>query len=129
MGNGYLIFIKYVWLIMISLNFGSLTTYAHELPDLGDLSQATITSYQERQIGLKIMRQIPADPNYLDDPESSTHLSNLGHKLISNSDEAKASQLLEFFTIQDPAINTFALPGRFMGFNSVSSLRHKVNLN
>ena len=103
---------------MVLSTFCSLTTSAHELPDLGDVSQATITPYQERQIGLQIMRQIRADPNYLDDPEIITYLSNLGHKLISSSDEAKASQLLEFFAVQDPAINAFALPGGFMGFNS-----------
>ena len=91
---------------------------AHELPDLGDVSQVTITPYQERQLGLKIMRQIRADPSYMDDSEIASYLSNLGHKLISNSNEASVDQLFEFFAIQDPAINAFALPGGFMGFNS-----------
>jgi len=91
---------------------------AHELPDLGDVSQVTITPYQERQLGLKIMRQIRADPSYMDDSEIASYLSNLGHKLISNSNETSVDQLFEFFAIQDPAINAFALPGGFMGFNS-----------
>jgi predicted Zn-dependent protease len=92
--------------------------FAHELPDLGDVSQATITPHQERQIGLQIMRQIRADPSYLDDPEIASYLSNLGHKLIANSDETSVSQSFEFFAVQDPSINAFALPGGFMGFNS-----------
>ena len=104
-------------IIALSILF-PLNIYAHDLPDLGDVSQATITPHQERQIGLQIMRQIRADPKYLDDPEIAIYLSNLGHKLIANSDEASAGQSFEFFAVQDPTINAFALPGGFMGFNS-----------
>lgn len=92
--------------------------YAHELPDLGDISQATITPREERQIGLQIMRQIRADPSYLDDPEIASYLNSLGHKLISNSKETEPGQSFEFFALQDASINAFALPGGFMGFNS-----------
>ena len=109
---------KFVYLIIAQLFLFPVNSYAHELPDLGDVSQATITPYQERQIGLQIMRQIRADPSYLDDPEIASYLSNLGHKLISNSDETSAVQSFEFFAIQDSSINAFALPGGFMGFNS-----------
>lgn len=101
----------------LSLLF-STSGFAHELPDLGDVSHATITPHQERQIGLQIMRQIRADPSYLDDPEIASYLSNLGHKLIANSDEAGIGQSFEFFAVQDSSINAFALPGGFMGFNS-----------
>lgn len=102
---------------MLSLLF-PVNTLAHELPDLGDVSQATITPREERQIGLQIMRQIRADPSYLDDPEISSYLNSLGHKLISSSSEARPGQSFEFFALQDSSINAFALPGGFMGFNS-----------
>lgn len=92
--------------------------FAHELPDLGDISQATITPRQEQQIGLQIMRQIRADSSYLDDPEIASYLNNLGHKLISSSSEAEPGQSFEFFALQNSTINAFALPGGFMGFNS-----------
>lgn len=94
------------------------TGVAHELPDLGDVSQTSITPHQERQLGLRIMRQIRADPSYMDDPEIASYLSNLGHKLIVNSNEASPGQSLEFFAVENPSINAFALPGGFMGFNS-----------
>lgn len=109
---------KFAYLIFTLPFLFPVNSYAHELPDLGDVSRATITPYQERQIGLQIMRQIRADPSYLDDPEIASYLSNLGHKLISNSDETSAVQSFEFFAIQDSSINAFALPGGFMGFNS-----------
>lgn len=104
-------------IIALSILF-PVNSYAHELPDLGDVSQATITPHQERQIGLQIMRKIRTDPSYMDDPEIASYLSNLGHKLIANSGEAGADQSFEFFAVQDSSINAFALPGGFMGFNS-----------
>ncbi len=109
---------KFVYLISALSFLFSANSYTHELPDLGDVSQATITPRQERQIGLQIMRQIRADPSYLDDPEIASYLSNLGHKLIANSDETSVEQAFEFFALQDSSINAFALPGGFMGFNS-----------
>jgi beta-barrel assembly-enhancing protease len=109
---------KLIYLIIaLSLLFPP-NIFAHELPDLGDVSQATITPRQEQQIGLQIMRQIRADPSYLDDPEITSYLNNLGHKLISSSSEAAPGQSFEFFALQDSTINAFALPGGFMGFNS-----------
>ena len=87
-------------IITVSLLFTA-NTHAHELPDLGDVSQVTITPYQERQIGLQIMRQIRMDPSYLNDPEITSYLNSLGHKLIANSDEASPGQTFEFFALQD----------------------------
>lgn len=92
--------------------------FANDLPDLGDISQATITPHQERQIGLQIMQQIRADPSYLNDAEIAGYLNNLGNRLIASSNQAKPDQSFEFFALQDPSINAFALPGGFMGFNS-----------
>lgn len=107
----------YYLIIVLSLLFPA-NIFANELPDLGDISQATITTHQERQIGLQIMRQIRADPSYLNDAEIAGYLNNLGNRLISSSNEAKPDQSFEFFALQDPSINAFALPGGFMGFNS-----------
>lgn len=88
------------------------------LPDLGDVSQATITSRQERELGLQIMSEIRADRSYFDDAEIAGYLANLGNRLILSSNEAQPDQDFEFFALQDPTINAFALPGGFMGFNS-----------
>ena len=96
----------------------AINIFANELPDLGEASQATISPYEERQIGLEIMSQIRADSRYLDDAEIAGYLTNLGYKLITSSDEAHPDQAFEFFAIRDPSINAFALPGGFMGFNS-----------
>jgi predicted Zn-dependent protease len=91
---------------------------ASELPDLGDVSQATLSTRQERDLGLQIMAEIRADKDYLDDAEIAGYLTTLGNKLILGSREARPDQDFEFFAVRDPAINAFALPGGFMGFNT-----------
>jgi predicted Zn-dependent protease len=91
---------------------------AAELPDLGDASRATISPRQERELGLRIMSEIRADPSYLDDAEVAGYLANLGSRLILGSREAHPDQEFEFFAVRDDAINAFALPGGFMGFNT-----------
>ena len=104
-------------LAVLPLLFAS-PAFADELPDLGDVSQATFSSHQEKELGLQIMSEIRADPSYLDDPEIAGYLTTLGSKLILSSREARPEQEFEFFTVKDPTINAFALPGGFMGFNT-----------
>jgi beta-barrel assembly-enhancing protease len=100
------------------LLFASDAFAASDLPDLGDVSQETISPRQERQLGLQIMSQIRADPSYLGDPEIAGYLNTLGNRLASRSSEVRPDQEFEFFALQEKSINAFALPGGFMGFNS-----------
>lgn len=109
---------KLLFLIIILPLLFPAQAFGEELPDLGDISQATITPRQERQIGLQIMRQIRADSSYLDDPEVADYLSRLGNRLISTSAKMSPDHSFDFFAIKDSTINAFALPGGFMGFNS-----------
>ena len=86
------------------------------LPDLGDVSQAALSSLQERQIGRQSMLQIRASRQYLDDAEINDYLNHLGAKLVENSPEP--SQDFEFFAIDDYAVNAFAIPGGYIGVNA-----------
>jgi predicted Zn-dependent protease len=90
--------------------------FGQALPDLGDVSQATITPLQERRLGESIMREVRADRTYYDEPEATDYLNQLGHRLAARSPEAR--QEFDFFFIQDPQINAFALPGGFIGVNT-----------
>src|SRR5712691_13287198 len=89
---------------------------AEGLPDLGEASQTTLSPLQERRLGESIMREIRADPSYLDDPPLNEYLNTLGYRLISSSDDPKTS--LELFDIRDSEINAFSLPGGFIGVNT-----------
>jgi predicted Zn-dependent protease len=89
---------------------------AQALPELGDVSAAAITPADERRLGESIMREIRRDPSYLDDPEVADYANSLGSRLTARSDAVR--QEFEFFVIQDPQINAFALPGGFIGINT-----------
>lgn len=105
------------FLLIIPLLFPA-HIFGQELPDLGDVSQASVTPYQERQIGIQIMREIRADSSYLDDPEVADYLTRLGSRLIAASGQVTFDNPFEFFAINDSSINAFALPGAFVGFHS-----------
>ena len=90
--------------------------FGQALPDLGDVSQATISPQQERRLGESIMREIRSDRSYYDEPEATDYINQLGLRLAARSLEAR--QDFEFFLIQDPQINAFALPGGFIGVNT-----------
>lgn len=86
------------------------------LPDLGDVSQASLTPQQERQIGQQSMLQIRASKQYLDDPEINDYLNQIGGRLAENSPEPSLG--FEFFAVNDYSVNAFALPGGFVGVNA-----------
>lgn len=85
------------------------------LPDLGDVSQATITPQQARQIGEQAMMQIRASKEYLNDSEVNDYLNKIGDRLVENSPEPALD--FEFFAVNDYNVNAFAMPGGFIGVN------------
>jgi len=87
-----------------------------QLPDLGDPAQVGLSPAQERKIGEAIVRQIRAQGGYLQDPEVSDYLNELGHRLVAASHDTK--QDFEFFAVPDPQINAFALPGGYIGVHT-----------
>ncbi len=82
------------------------------LPDLGG-NDSVLSPQMERRLGEQIMREIRfQDPSYLDDPEISDYLAQLGSQLTG------PRQDFEFFAIRDNTINAFALPGGFVGVHT-----------
>jgi predicted Zn-dependent protease len=89
---------------------------ADGLPDLGDISQASLTPLQERQIGQQSMLQIRSSKQYLDDSEINDYLNEIGYRLVENSSEPGLG--FEFFAVNDYSVNAFAMPGGFVGVNA-----------
>ncbi len=86
------------------------------LPDLGDVSSATLSPQMERRLGESIVRDMRRDPAYLDDAEVQDYLRNTGARLVEAS--AGARMDFEFFAMRDPSVNAFALPGGFIGVHT-----------
>lgn len=95
------------------------SAFSDGLPDLGDISYATISPQEERRLGEQIMFEVRADRSYLDDAEVAGYLNQLGNRLVAAAVGGDAQpQAFEFFALQDPSVNAFALPGGFIGINS-----------
>lgn len=99
------------WLLLLPLS-----VHGAELPDLGEASRQIFSERQEIAIATEIMRDVRRDPRYLEDPEVTWYLRNLGQKLVAASPDP--SRRLTFFLVDDPSVNAFALPGGFIGVHS-----------
>jgi predicted Zn-dependent protease len=87
-------------------------TAVQSLPDLGS-AEGVLSPRLERRLGEEIMREIRfQDPQYVDDPEISDYLAQIGSRLTGSRQD------FEFFAIRDQTINAFALPGGFVGVHT-----------
>src|SRR5437899_9336166 len=93
------------------------TAQAQTLPELGDTSGALLSPALERKIGEQAMREIrQREPTFLDDPELTEYVNELGRRIVATSSEA--NQDFEFFMVRDNTVNAFAMPGGFVGVNT-----------
>jgi len=86
------------------------------LPDLGDVSAASLSEQQERTIGNRIMREVRIDPQYVDDPMVADYISSIGAKLLAAADGPRRE--IDYFVVQDDTINAFALIGGHIGVHT-----------
>ena len=81
----------------------------YNLPSLGTVAGADLTTFDERQLGEQLMRRVRADASYMNDPETTDYLNRLGYRLVAASDPSPYD--FSFFPIRDKTLNAFALPG------------------
>jgi predicted Zn-dependent protease len=90
---------------------------AEGLPDLGESAQVDLSPQMEKRIGESIMRDIrQREPSYVDDPEITAYLNELGERLARQTGELQQS--FEFFVLRDATLNAFAMPGGFIGVHT-----------
>ena len=92
------------------------------LPALGDTDSAEFTVGTEKKLGDEIMREIHADPDYVDDPLLLEYVESVWQPLVAAARSlgnitADIDQRFawEPFLVRDPSVNAFALPGGFVG--------------
>ena len=96
----------------------------NQLPALGDPASDDFSIATEHQLGAEIMREIRADPDYLDDPILLEYIQSLWQPLVAQARvrgnlSADMDQRLawEPFLVRDKEVNAFALPGGYVGVN------------
>ena len=102
--------------LLLALSLAIQPVIADELPDLGEVARQYFSDQEEQALGRTIMRDVYADPRYLDDPEIESYLNQLGYKLVSVS--TRNQREFTFFVVNDPTINAFAMPGGNIGVHT-----------
>lgn len=92
-------------------------SFSQSLPDLGDSASSDLSPLAEQRIGAQIMREIRwKDPAYLQDAEVEDYLNILGDRLVAAGPGAGLP--FEFFGVNDPSLNAFAMPGGKIGVHT-----------
>ena len=96
----------------------------NQLPSLGDPASADFSIATERKLGDAIMREIHADPDYLDDPVLLEYLQSIWQPLVAQarrmgniSADIDHRFAWQPFLVRDRSVNAFALPGGYVGVN------------
>ena len=70
---------------LIILLFWSISSFAYNLPDLGEPSETFISREQERQLGKQFMAMVRTSLHLLNDPIINDYIQKLGNKLAGNA--------------------------------------------
>ena len=83
--NAFLCLPPYLLMLrtLLALSLAIQPVLAADLPDLGEVSRQYFSDQEEQTLGRVIMRDVYADPRYLDDPDIEAYLNQLGYKLVS----------------------------------------------
>lgn len=87
-----------------------------DLPDIGSPADSVLSKQQEMQIGRSIYRSLRSTGRVVTDPEIQEYIQDVGQKLAAHAQDGAFQ--FQFFVVDDPAINAFALPGGYIGVHS-----------
>lgn len=86
------------------------------LPDIGDPAGRTLTVGQEKRLGDSLIREVRQRIPISDDAELRHYIQDLGNRLLASADNPGFD--FEFFVVDSPTVNAFAMPGGYIGMNS-----------
>ena len=91
------------------------------LPEMGDAASRSLSLSQESRLGRELIREVRLRLPMEEDPEVRSYVQELGQRLLAHADGPDFQY--EFFVVDSPAINAFAMPGGNIGINSGLILR------
>ena len=101
--------LKSFTIVILILSCAGAAAQGSNLPDFGSTADSVITRSQEAQLGRSVVAQIRNAGAIMEDPLSTEYIQAIGARLAGHVNEGQQS--FEFFIVDDPAINAFALPG------------------
>jgi len=89
---------------------------ADSLPDIGSPADSVLSREKEAQIGRAIFNSLRMTDSVITDPEVQEDLEDVGQERAAHAQDGDFK--FQFFIVDDPAINAFALPGGYIGVHS-----------
>jgi len=86
------------------------------LPDMGSPADAVLSTNDESRLGRMIMRDIRNSGQVVEDPLVIEYINDIGSRIVAQTNDSGRD--FEFFVINDPRINAFALPGGYIGVHT-----------
>lgn len=102
--------------VLVALQPMMVSAQTFNLPDIGSPADALLPRTEEARIGRQLMRMFHQQGRIVQDPELTEYINDIGHELVGNANNGDYS--FEFFVVNDPSINAFALPGGFIGIHT-----------
>lgn len=85
------------------------------LPSLGH-SNTGLSPMEEKQLGREFIRHARRSMNFVEDPQLTQYISDLGQRIATSSDEPGSD--FHFYLIRNSALNAFAVPGGHIAVNT-----------
>ncbi len=105
-----------ILILALNLTFQPGFSAVNDLPDIGSPSDSLLSKAREAQIGRSMYRSLLSAERIVLDPEIQEYIQDIGQKLAAHAQDGDFH--FTFFVIDDPAINSFALPGGYIGIHS-----------
>jgi len=102
--------------VAITVVTGSALADIEDLPDIGSPSDAILSRKIEAQVGRQVYYSLVQSGAVMTDPESQEYIQDLGMRLVSHA--GTKGQRFQFFIVDSPVINAFALPGGYIGIHT-----------
>lgn len=108
--------LRIICLLLAATGSAAAGAQTPSLPEMGAAAGDTLSQLEERALGREMMAEVRRRLPLLDDAEIKAYVDDLGHRIASYGDHA--GQRFEFFVIDHPAINAFAMPGGYIGVHT-----------
>jgi beta-barrel assembly-enhancing protease len=79
-----------------------------DLPDIGNPAGAVFSKNDELAYGMMVEREMRAENQILEDPETAEYIQSLGTRLAAQSIMGAAN--FHYYVIDDPGVNAFSVP-------------------
>ena len=103
--------------LFLNFNFLNISANAHELPNIGDPSQTTLSPQQEVELGQEYFAMLSKQLDFESSPYINEYVQNLGNSLVHPEDNPDKFEY-KFYVLRDDAINAFAIPGGIVAINT-----------